>query len=56
MQELIYPDYRVRRPGFLTDGHARIWDVSTKLGCSKCINLLTTILLVVAYRSVTLWP
>jgi hypothetical protein len=27
-QELIYPDYRVRRPGFLTEEHARIWDVS----------------------------
>lgn len=30
LQELIYPDYRMVRPGSLTDEHARIWDVSTQ--------------------------
>jgi hypothetical protein len=39
MQELIYPDFRVRRPGFLTDAYARTWDVSAdadQLGSSTC--------------------
>ena len=38
MQELIYPDFRVRRPGFLTDEYARTWDVSANAHQSHSVR------------------
>lgn len=40
-QELLYPDFRVRRPGFLKPEHAKTWDVSEPaggLGSTSAVN------------------